>query len=317
MPNPAVLYESVFHSLEDQIAVIDQAGNILAVNLAWQDFGAQNGLPSGYSCLGHNYIETLSDSAAAGDNLAGDALQGIMGVLAGKHASFYYEYPCHSSDEKRWFTMRITALHGDESGGLFVLSHHNVTQRKLAEERVEDLAMQDPLTGLGNRRAFNLFLNKEIRNSIRNQIPIGLALIDVDYFKNYNDEFGHAAGDQCLTNVGQVLLAHARRPDDLAARIGGDEFALILRNTELDNLRKIAESVMKEINDLKMVFGDSKQVTVSIGLLSVVPHEQQNEDFLFQETDKALYRAKSAGRNQAMYAKLGTSGQARVGRNRR
>lgn len=308
MPTPAALYESVFHSLEDQIAVIDQAGNILEVNFAWQNFGIENGLPSGYACVGHNYLDTLSNSAAAGDSLAGDAMQGIAGVLAGKHAFFYHEYPCHSPDENRWFTMRVTALHGDESRGLFVISHHNVTQRKLAEERVEELAMHDPLTGLGNRRAFQLFLNKEMRSSIRNQAPIGLVLIDVDYFKNYNDEFGHTAGDQCLTNVGQVLLAHARRPDDLAARIGGDEFALILGNTELQIVRGIAESVLKAINSLKMVFGDSKQVTVSIGLLSVVPHEQQSGDFLFQEADKALYRAKSAGRNQAVYAQLGTNG---------
>jgi diguanylate cyclase (GGDEF)-like protein len=302
MPTPSALYESVFHSLEDQIAVIDQAGNILEVNLAWQKFGIENGLPSGFACTGSNYLETLSDSAAAGDSLADDALQGIVEVLAGKRALFYHEYPCHSPNEKRWFTMRITTLHDDKSGSSFVISHHNVTQRKLAEERIEELAMQDPLTGLGNRRAFQLFLNKEMRNSIRNRTPIGLALIDVDYFKNYNDEFGHAAGDQCLINVGQVLLAHTRRPGDLAARIGGDEFALILRNTELDPIQEIAESVLKAINDMKMVYGDSKQVTVSIGLLSVVPHQQQSENFLFQETDKALYRAKSAGRNQAVCA---------------
>jgi len=310
MPNPVALYESVFHSLEDQIALIDQAGNILAVNLAWQVFGAENGLPSGYSCVNQSYIEALSSSAATGDSLAGDALQGIMGVLTGKHASFHYEYPCHSLNEKRWFTMRISALHGDEFGSFFVISHHNVTQRKLAEERVEELAMQDPLTGLGNRRAFSLFLNREVRNSNRNRLPIGLALIDVDYFKSFNDEFGHAAGDQCLTNVGQVLLAHSRRPDDLAARIGGDEFALILRNTDLDNLQKIADSVLKRVRDLKMILGDSRQITVSIGLLSVVPHDQQNVDLLFDEADKALYRAKSAGRNQAMYAKLCADGQA-------
>jgi len=313
MPIPAALYESVFHSLEEQIAVIDQGGNILEVNLAWQTFGIENGLPSGFVCTGSNYLETLSDSVAADDSLADDALQSIVEVLAGQRAFFYHEYPCHSPNEKRWFTMRITALHGDKSGGLFVISHHNVTQRKLAEERVEELSMQDPLTGLGNRRAFQLFLNKEMRNSIRNRTPIGLAIIDLDYFKNYNDEFGHAAGDQCLANVAQVLLAHARRSDDLAARIGGDEFALILRNTELDTIRKIAESVLKAISDLKMVFGDSKQVTVSIGFLSVVPHEQQNEDFLFQEADKALYRAKSAGRNQAVYAQPGTNGQAQPG----
>lgn len=301
MKTPATLHALVFHSLEDQITVIDKAGNILEVNLAWQNFGLENGLPSGYTCFGHNYLETLSDSSVAGDSLAGEALQGIASVLAGKRAFFYFEYPCHSPDEKRWFTMRVTALHGDESEGLFVISHHNVTQRKLAEERVEQLAMQDPLTGLGNRRAFQLFLSKEMRNSIRNRTPIGMALIDIDYFKNYNDEFGHAAGDQCLSNVGQILLAHARRPGDLVARIGGDEFALVLGNTDLEVVREIAKSVLKAINDLKMVLGDSKQVTVSIGVLSVIPDEQKNEDFLFQEADKALYRAKSAGRNQVVH----------------
>lgn len=307
MPIPAALYESVFHSLEDQIAVIDQAGNILEVNLAWQNFGVENGLASEYTCAGVNYLDTLSDASAAGDSLAGEALQGIADVLAGKLAFFSFEYPCHSPDEKRWFTMRVNALHGDEFKDMFVVSHHNITQRKLAEERVEQMAMQDPLTGLANRRAFLLSLRKEMRSSIRNRTPIGLALIDVDYFKNYNDEFGHAAGDQCLTNVGQVLLAHTRRPGDLAARIGGDEFALILANTELETARMIAESVLKAINDLKMVFGDSKQVTLSIGLLSVVPHKPQTEDYLLQQADRALYRAKSAGRNQVVHVKLGTN----------
>lgn len=305
----AALHTAIFHSLEEQIAVIDQAGNILEVNLAWKNFGIENGLPSAYVCVGHNYLKTLSDSVAAGDSLASEALQGIVGVLAGKFEFFYFEYPCHSPDEKRWFTMRVAALHGDECGGLFVISHHNITQRKLAEERIEEMAMQDPLTGLSNRRAFHLFLSKEVRNSIRYRTPIGLAIIDVDYFKNYNDEFGHVAGDQCLKNVGQVLLAHARRPGDLVARIGGDEFALILANTELETARKITESALKAINDLKMVFGGSRQVTLSIGLLSVVPHEQHSEDYLFQEADKALYRAKSAGRNQVVYVQLGTNEQ--------
>lgn len=304
MEKPAHLHTLVFHSLEEQIAVLDQAGNILDVNWAWQSFGAENGLPPEYTSPGHNYLKTLADSAASGDSLAGEALEGIADVLNGKRAVFYFEYPCHSPDTQRWFSMRVAPMHGDASKSLFVVSHHNVTQRKLAEERIEKLAMQDPLTGLANRRAFLLFLNKEMRSSIRNRAPICVLLLDVDYFKNYNDEFGHAAGDQCLTKVGQVLQGHARRPGDLAARIGGDEFALILGNTGPEVAATIAESVLKEINDLKMVFGESKQVTASIGVASVIPHEQQNEDFLFHEADKALYRAKSAGRNRVVQVQL-------------
>lgn len=307
MPEASSLYESVFHSLEEQIAVIDQAGNILEVNRAWQRFGADNGLASGYTCVGHNYIDTLSISSAAGDVAAGEVLDAIAGVMAGRLASFSFEYPCHGPDGERWFTMRIAALHGDARGGLFVISHHDVTQRKLAEQRAEQLAMEDPLTGLANRRAFQLFLNREVRNCMRSRTPIGLALIDVDYFKNYNDEFGHAAGDQCLMNVSQILLTHVRRAGDLAARIGGDEFALILANTDLEALRGIAESVLNAINDLKMEFGNSKQITLSIGLLSAVPHESLDEDRLLQGADRALYRAKSAGRNQVACVQPGAN----------
>ena len=97
--------------------------------------------------------------------------------------------------------------------------------------------MHDPLTGLANRRYFNLFLNRELRRSIRNRSAVSLIELDVDYFKDYNDEFRHLVGDQCLINVGQALLTFSRRPSDLAARLGGDEFALILG----DPLRGIAE----------------------------------------------------------------------------
>ncbi len=301
MKTSADLHTAVFHSLDEQIAIIDSAGHILEVNRAWQEFGAENGLSPGYACIGHNYLQTLSDSSAAGDSLAGEALRGISDVLAGTHEVFYFEYPCHSPKEKRWFTMRMAPLHGDASRSLFVVSHHNVTQRKLAELRVEELAMQDTLTGLANRRAFHQFLSRELRSCMRNRTPISLVLIDVDFFKQYNDTFGHAAGDECLSQVGRVLLAHARRPGDLAARIGGDEFAMILGNTPLDNALEIAESALRDINELKLRFDDSQQVTASIGVLSRVPLENHGEDFLFQEADKALYSAKAAGRNRVAH----------------
>ena len=294
------LHTLVINSLDEQIAVIDQAGTILDVNFAWTQFGGENGLSSKYAWEGRNYLEALS-AAASGDKLAAEAGQGILDVVSGKSASFYFEYPCHSPDEKRWFMMRVTRLK-DDSRSLFVISHQNITQRKFAEERAEHLAMHDPLTGLANRRYFNLFLNGELRRSIRNRSAISLIELDVDYFKDYNDEFGHLVGDQCLANVGQTLLAFSRRPSDLAARLGGDEFALILGDTDSAESHKVAEAILKAISDLRMVFGESRQVTVSVGVASVIPQEQHNEDFLLQEADKALYRAKLAGRNRVMHA---------------
>lgn len=308
MPKPANLHTLVFHSLEEQIAVIDQDGNIVDVNQAWEHFGAENDLHEEYRCLGNNYLKTLADSVASGDSFAAEALTGISNVINGTQTIFYFEYPCHSPNQKRWFTMRVAPLHSDQTTSLFVISHHNITQRKLAEEQIEKLAMNDPLTELANRRAFFRFLTQEMRVSIRNQTPIALLLLDIDYFKTINDQFGHLAGDQCLTKVGQALNAHARRPEDLAARIGGDEFALALGNTELAVALKIAEAVLQEINELEMNFEATIQLTASIGVFSVIPNKQQNEFFLFNETDKALYQAKAAGRNQVGH--LNTIGQA-------
>ena len=125
MQLPAALHTAVFHSLEEQIAVIDQTGNILEVNRAWQNFGIENRLPSGYSCLGRNYLDTLANAAVAGDSLAGEALQGVAGVLAGKHEFFYFEYPCHSPEAERWFVMFACPLGYFYPG--MVVSHLAVT----------------------------------------------------------------------------------------------------------------------------------------------------------------------------------------------
>jgi len=176
----------------------------------------------------------------------------------------------------------------------------DITDVRHTLERLELLGTSDPLTGLANRRYFNLFLSREMRRCMRNRSAISLIEVDVDYFKDYNDELGHLAGDQCLTNVGRTLLAYSRRPGDLAARLGGDEFALVLGDTGLAESQKVAEAIRKAIDDLRMVFGASRRVTVSVGVASVIPHEPQNEDFLFHEADKALYRAKLAGRNRVL-----------------
>jgi diguanylate cyclase (GGDEF)-like protein/PAS domain S-box-containing protein len=301
MQDQNALHALIINSLEEQIAVIDKTGTIIYVNPAWEKFGAENGFAAENSGLASNYLEVLKSSIADGDDLASEVAQGISDVVNNKRESFHFEYPCHSPGEQRWFMMRI-AHAKDESRELFVISHNDITLRKLAEMRAEHLALHDPLTGLANRRYFSQFLNEEIRRCVRYQLPVSLIEVDVDHFKELNDELGHLAGDECLVRISQILQDHSCRAGDMAARLGGDEFALILGDTDSDGAQLIAESILKKVNDLQIFFAGSKQITVSLGVATTIAHEQLKTEHLLQESDKALYEAKSAGRNQIMHA---------------
>jgi diguanylate cyclase (GGDEF)-like protein len=301
LPEQTALHSLLLDSLEEQIAVIDSEGNILYVNRAWTTFGIENGLASGSYGIGSNYLKVCNASGFSGDSLAGEAEQGLRDVLIGKRASYYFEYPCHSPSEKRWFMMRATPLQG-ASGSLFVISHHNITQRKLAEEQIEHLSLHDPLTGLANRRHFNQFLSNEWRRSVRNRSPVSFIMFDLDHFKDYNDDLGRLAGDQCLVKVGQALRAISGRPGDLAVRYGGKEFGLLLGGTGLEESIKAAEAVREEIYELNIGYRGTRRVTISTGVASAIPDSEQTEIFLVREADKALYRAKQNGRNQIAYA---------------
>jgi diguanylate cyclase (GGDEF)-like protein/PAS domain S-box-containing protein len=297
----SALHTLVLNSLEEQVAVIDEAGTIVDVNAAWIQFGLENGFSKEASCVGRNYLGVLSAAPPGADNVVGVAEQGIAEVIRGDRESFYFEYPCHSPDEKRWFMMRVTSLK-NSSRRHFVISHQNITPRKLAEERAERLAMYDPLTGLGNRRYFNQFLRREYNRGMRNRSAISLVLLDVDNFKKYNDDLGHPAGDRCLNLVGRVLREMSQRPSDLAARLGGDEFALILGDTDAAGSRQVAEALQKAVAELGLVFDGSRSLTASVGVASMHPSEHEHEEMLLKEADTALYRAKSAGRNRVVQA---------------
>ena len=298
----AALRSAVFQSLEEQIAVIDRSGTIIDTNLSWQRFGSSNDLSPEYSCTGSNYLQVLDKAATSGDPFSTVALVGIREVMSGTRDVFQCEYPCHSPDEKRWFIMRITPVQGETADSYFVISHHDITARKIAEMKVERLAMEDPLTGLSNRRAFHDFLAREIRINTRHRTPLSLILIDVDFFKHYNDTLGHAAGDECLNAIAQTLRDHARRPNDLAARIGGDEFALILGDTPQKCASDIAVAVRNAVSALDLFFEESRKVTASIGVATLTPRDEHDDDILFQQADQALYAAKESGRNQVVQA---------------
>lgn len=171
---------------------------------------------------------------------------------------------------------------------------------KQANQELQRLANIDGLTQVANRRYFDHYLEAEWKKLIREQKPLSLILCDVDFFKTYNDSYGHQAGDLCLQQVAQVLKHSVHRATDLVARYGGEEFALILSNTDQDGAIHVAEVIFKKLEKLAIAHPGSHtgSVTVSMGISTVIPTHKGNLRSLLTATDLALYTAKSKGRNQ-------------------
>lgn len=293
-------FKSILDSVTEHIVVIDRDGIIDYVNAAWLNFGISNGCSPTHKWQGTNYLEICETSAAMGETLAKEVVAGTRKVILENSGIFYHEYPCHSPTEKRWFMMRVLPLKwgGDHR---FVISHQNITERKLAEEEIKALSMVDGLTGVANRRHFDEFLSKEWRRGMRSKTPISLVLFDIDHFKQYNDGYGHQTGDECLRTIGRLLRFFGNRPGDLCARYGGEEFAIILGNTELDPSTKIAQKLQNTIRDLKIPHEFSPigpAITVSIGVSNAHPEPGQSEKILIEHADKALFAAKKNGKNR-------------------
>jgi diguanylate cyclase (GGDEF)-like protein len=161
------------------------------------------------------------------------------------------------------------------------------------------LADTDGLTGLANRRHLDERMALEVARAARERTTLSLIMIDVDFFKRYNDTYGHAAGDDCLRMVARVLAATVNRPADLAARFGGEEFAVLLPNTAQDGARGIAEAICQGVRAAGMAHDASELgfVTISAGVATVVPAPGDDGRALVETADSALYEAKEAGRN--------------------
>lgn len=169
-----------------------------------------------------------------------------------------------------------------------------------ANEQLDRLSHQDGLTGLGNRRLFDLLLMRELGSARRESRPLSLVLADVDHFKAYNDRYGHVAGDECLKRIAELLGAACNRSADVATRYGGEEFALILPDTDEAGARVVAAAVLRGVRGLAIEHAGSasaRVVTVSVGVNSLVPDAQTTASMVIAGADEALYGAKGAGRN--------------------
>lgn len=194
----------------------------------------------------------------------------------------------------------------------FVIQIQNISRQKEAEAALQQsnielqkLVRIDPLTQVFNRRWFAHQLDQEWRRSQRESIPLSLILLDVDYFKLYNDTYGHPTGDRCLIAVAQGLKHTVQRPVDLVARYGGEEFVVILPHTDLGGAIAVAQKIQEAIRELAILHEASKvsnQVTVSLGVATMIPDGDTSSDVLIAMADQALYQAKQRGRNGFMVA---------------
>ncbi|PZD72350.1 Phytochrome-like protein cph2 [Acaryochloris thomasi RCC1774] len=178
---------------------------------------------------------------------------------------------------------------------------HSNQQLEVTNQALEQLATIDELTQIYNRRRFDEVLWAEWRRLAREDSPLSLIMCDVDHFKAYNDTYGHPAGDACLQQVAAAIANIVQRPADLVARYGGEEFAFILPNTDLKGATHIAKDIQAAVQRLNLphlASSTGDQVTLSLGVASMIPHQDVSPVQLVEAADRALYTAKRLGRNQ-------------------
>ena len=167
--------------------------------------------------------------------------------------------------------------------------------------RVSRMTIVDDVSGTYNRRYFDMVLEEEWKRSMREYTPISLLMVDIDYFKAYNDTFGHQMGDTCLFTVGKLLSGQLKRTADFTARYGGEEFAIVLPNTTVEHARLLAERLRRSVEVARIKAGNeevSPWVTVSIGVATTTAEYDQPSATLVKAADNCLYESKRAGRNR-------------------
>ncbi|PKI17816.1 diguanylate cyclase [Colwellia sp. 12G3] len=175
-----------------------------------------------------------------------------------------------------------------------------VSHRKNMQEELLKLATIDPLTGIANRRQFTQFYDTQWLSAIRNQKHISIIMIDIDYFKPYNDNYGHQLGDETLQAIAKVISESLSRPNDLVARYGGEEFILLLPDTDRQGALHIGEELLARIKAKRIPHAFSSAsniITVSAGVACVIPNQTLNQASLIKNADDAMYLAKDAGRD--------------------
>jgi len=294
-------FEQVFNAVGDAIWVIDNEYTVLLINTAFLDI---IGLKQKSAAIGKKCHELLPSAQCNTSDCP------LKQILRGKKR---IELDADLEIKEGTivpFLITSTPLYG-LSGDIIgiVEQYKDITERRVYENELEKanlelkrLATIDGLTGLSNRRSFDEKLKHEWMRMRREQQPLALILCDIDYFKLYNDCYGHQQGDTCLKEVAAAMSACLKRPADMAARYGGEEFGIILPNTPAEGAFHVAETMRSAISHLKLQHARSEvsdTVSLSFGLSAIIPAtDTSGIEKLIQTADKALYASKESGRNR-------------------
>jgi len=283
------LFKTLTYSSPIGIYII-QAGNFQFVNPKFQEHKCF----SKDELLGRNAMEfVIPEDRERTRKNAIDMLKGLR--------TNPYEYrTVNKKGETRWIMETVTSI--QHQGRRAVLGNHvDITKRKLAEEKLQRLTSLDGLTGIANRRYFDEHFEREWKRAIRCRKPLSLIMCDIDFFKFYNDTYGHMNGDECLKKVANALNETIKRPGDLVSRYGGEEFAVVLPETDEKGALAVAEILRIDVESLKIEHinsSSSKYVTISLGVATAIPNMDSSLIELIIAADKALYQAKKEGRNR-------------------
>ncbi|MFH2123738.1 MAG: diguanylate cyclase [Pseudomonadota bacterium] len=294
------LWRTIINTSPDGITIASLDGIILQVS---SRVSAMFGYDSVDEIIGRNIFDFFDPAWHARANIM------IGELVKGTHAGAV-EFLMIRKDGGTFFIEINAEILRDDNGNpraLFFIER-DITERKQAEELLDEynqklaaLSITDGLTGIANRRHFDETLVQEYSRCARSGVKLSLILLDIDYFKAFNDTYGHIKGDECLRQIGKVIAGCAHRATDLAARYGGEEFACILPETDLNGAVSMAENIRQSIYALAIPHQGSKvadSVTASLGVLTVNCTVRQSIEDILSLVDAMLYRAKSSGRNR-------------------
>ena len=297
----SLIMGQVFNASNDGIWAVDKNYRVIRVNKRLLDF---LGLPAN-EVVGSRCYDMFMGLCRSQDGCPMERIkEGDQMLEQEKSLAF-------RSGDTIPFMITSTPLCGLEQNTIgLVETFKDITEQKNSERRLqqanrelERLATEDGLTKLFNRRHFDRSLDTEWRRQARAKRSIALVMCDVDFFKKYNDQYGHQAGDACLQAVAESIRRRVRRPGDLTARYGGEEFTIILPDTDLEGARHIAEAICQELTLMRIAHDRSSVapiVTISCGIACMFPSTDTRPQMLIERADQALYRAKQEGRNRVV-----------------